>query len=125
MNYPTLDYYLSGDYVIDRDLLIENINISNTSSDINYKGTFTTIIKSLSEDKLAILLKNWSGTTIVKKDTKYMISIIKSTNKQVINIYFGTCEVNIILTENILTDPKIDQIVIDIFTTPMNTMVDV
>lgn len=130
MNFPTLDYYLSGDYSVDRNRLIKNLVIKNnissdTSDDVSeYKNIFVDIIKSLPEDKLMILLKNWSGTSVVEKSCLYKVTIEskkRSTNE---DVYFATCDTNIILSAKFLK--KYDsELLIDILTTPMTSMQDI
>ena len=122
MNLPTLDYFLSGDYKLDRELLISSLNVRDeTKGDIDYHQIITEYIKTLPEDKLIILLKNWSGSSIVKKSCKYGITI---THKQKGDIYFGTCDVNIIIADRLIKNPESRSLLLDLLTTPLLTMVD-
>jgi hypothetical protein len=126
MNFPTINCYLSGDYTLDRKNLLKNLIIY---SDDNLKMkdyyiTVTEIINTLPEDKLLILLKNWSGTTVIKKSYEYKIGIKSDTYMQESNIHFGTCDTNLSIHKNMIDDPEMRNILIDILTTPMNSMVD-
>jgi len=123
MNVATFDYFLSGDYNLDRKLLIKNLRISDESSnnDKDYQAIITNFLQKLPENKLAILLKNWSGTSIVKKSYKYDISIVKK--QEITDIHFATCSVCITMNEKIFNNFD-DQLIIDILTTPITTMVD-
>lgn len=124
MNYSTLDYYLSGDYMIDRHLLIKNLRVDHKSQEkaINYKEEIIKLIKSLPENKLAILLKNWSGTSVIKKSTRYEIFITPEDSEN--GVYFATCNVKITINENFIMDNKTYDILLDMLTTPITTMVD-
>ena len=120
MNYPTLDYYLSGDYVIDRTTIIKNLAI--TSGNNLHKVSITNIIKNLPEHKLAILLQNWSGTSVVKKSYVYTISITKKHTQT--DILFATCSITIHIAKKLLDKPQMNDILIDLLCTPITTMVD-
>ena len=126
MNFPTLDYYLSGDYIVDRNRLIKNLVISNnTSSDTSeYKNIFVDLIKSLPEDKLMILLKNWSGTSVVEKSRSYKITIESRKRNAKDDVYFATCDTNIILSAKFVKK-YITELLIDVLTTPMTSMQDI
>jgi hypothetical protein len=132
-NYPTFDFYMSGDYFIDRKLLIKNLKIKlshlsgqkveliKENEDIT-KEKFTRLFNSLSEEKLKILIKNWSGTSIINKSYDYIIIIDKHPN---INVYFRACTVTIEINNNLLENNNdSDTILIDILTTPCNNMID-
>ena len=117
MDYPTLDYYFSGDYVIDRTTIIKNLNINNA-----YKDFFVNIIQTLPEKKLSILLRNWSGTTVVKKSCVYKITILK---KQADNdILFTTCSVTMNIQKKLLDDLEMRSTLSDLLCIPITTMVD-
>uniref|UniRef100_A0A6C0C6H6 HECT domain-containing protein n=1 Tax=viral metagenome TaxID=1070528 RepID=A0A6C0C6H6_9ZZZZ len=119
MNYPTLEYYISGDYVIDRKTLINNLKIKD-----KYKKIVTDIIENLSEEKLAILLKNWSGTSIVKKKNEYTVIISKKTNGDP-DILFMTCSLGMRISTQLMTSPDMQNILVELLTTPINTMIDI
>lgn len=122
MNLPTLDYFLSGDYELNRELLIKNLRIFNyPETTNNYKNIIISIIKSLSEDKLTMLIKNWSGTSIVKKSFTYNIYI---ENKESYDIYFATCSVDMTISQKILENSETSKLLIDLLTTPINFMFD-
>jgi hypothetical protein len=119
MNYPTLEYYISGDYVIDRKVLINNLKIKD-----KYKKTIIDIIQNLSEEKLTILLKNWSGTSIVKKKSEYSVIVSKKTSNDP-DILFMTCSISIRISTQLMSDPSMQDMLIEILTVPINTMVDI
>lgn len=124
MNAPTLDYYLSGNYCLDRNLLIRNLKISdNTNGNpLDFRKICVDMIKSLPEDKLTILLKNWSGTSVVKKTCCYEITL-KKKKKGDQDVYFATCNTDIIISSKLIEKHDID-LLIDILTTPMTSMND-
>jgi len=128
MNFPTLDCYLSGDYFIDRETLIKNLQVTSSENftDVevnNYKNNIIQVIRSLPEEQLLILLKNWSGTSIVKKSTTYMLSISKQKYNK-IDIHFGTCGVQITIAQELLDNKEMQPLLVQLLTTPMVTMVD-
>lgn len=124
MNLPTLDYYLSGDYIIDRGLLIKNLKVftkaDSSINSIDFLQMIIDIIRDLPEEKLVVLLKNWTGTSVVKKTGKYEIYIEKSTS----GVHFGTCNMQLTISENFITDPVLNNTLIDVLTTPYDVMVD-
>lgn len=123
MNYPTLDYYISGDYIVDRQSLIKNIEIQD-----KYRKTIVDIINSLSEDKLAILLRNWSGTSIVKKKCVYTISITKEIHDDnkynPADVNFATCPIIMNISKKIISNPEMREVFIELLTTPVDSMLD-
>lgn len=120
MNCPTFDYFLSGDYNLDRVLLIKNLQINSEPSNDNdkYETMITEMLISLPENKLAILLKNWTGTSIIERGNKYKISIVKR-NKM--DVYFSACNSQIIISKRFIDS---DTMFVDILTTPVSTMID-
>ena len=123
MNTPTLDYYLSGDYVIDRLQLIKNIFMQSTDEPklSIYTKLFHDMILEISEDKLRTLIKNWTGSTVARKHTKYHINFIKDSAHAV---FFGTCNMDLDINEKYLDDETMHDTLIDILTTPMNKIID-
>lgn len=129
MNFPTVDYYLSGDYVMDRNMLINRLRVydETKNSTVDYKEIIENFIKNISENKLRILLKNWSGTSIIKKSLIYGVTIVPKTNKYTdtrSDIYFATCNLNIIISESLIKNVDTTDSLTDILTTPMNSMID-
>lgn len=126
MNLPTLDYYLSGDYVIDRVLLIKNLKvyfyegIKETKSNTEFYLIIKNIINNLPEEKLIILLRNWTGTCIIKKSSEYQIYVDHTSS----GIYFGTCNMQLTISENFIKDPVLHNTLIEILTTPYDVMID-
>jgi hypothetical protein len=126
MNYPTLDYYLSGELKVNRALLIKNLKIvNNTESKIDYTKIVSDFIEKMDENKLLILLKNWSGTTIVKKSETYTIVIQNESSTSKRDIIFHTCSLQIDISGNLIDNPETAHLMLDLLTTPMNTMEDV
>ena len=124
MNLPTLDYYLSGDYVLNRNLLFKNLKVFSPPN-TSYNNKLIEIIKNLSDSKLSDLLKNWSGWSIVKKNYNYTIHVYNDDKNDSRNqIFFGTCGTYINISEKLLNDPELGNQLVDLLTTPMNTMVD-
>jgi len=119
MNYPTLEYYISGDYVVDRKVLINNLKMKD-----KYKSIIVSIIQKLSEEKLTILLKNWSGTSVVKKKCEYGIIVSKKTENDP-DIFFMTCSMSIRISTQLISNPDMQDMLIELLTTPINTMVDI
>lgn len=117
MNYPTLDYYLSGNYVIDRNILLKNLKIKNKYLDI-----MTQIIISLPEVQLVTLLMNWTGTSIVK--SLYEYTIIVNDNIDNLDINFATCTMTIYLSKRIIMDDNMKDMLLSLLTTPIGTMIN-
>ena len=124
MNLPTLDYYLSGDYGINRKTIISKLKIyNNTESRVNYEDTMKKIIIDLPEEKLVILLNNWTGMSVVNHTFVYAVSIIKTKSTRLVSdIKFLTCNTRIEV-ESCLIDDNLD-LFIELITTPMVTMKD-
>ena len=115
MNLPTLDYYLSGPFVIDRRQLKQKI------SDRGSIGTFIKgLIDKLPERKLAILLRNWSGSSTVM-DTNYGVSESNDGG-----FTFRTCMTQLTIDPRLLgSDSSISRAgLIDILTTPITFIND-
>lgn len=115
MNLPTLDCYLSGDYSIDRDLLSGRIHGDSTLCEFMRQHIMT-----MPENKLAILLKNWTGTAILI-DTRYKLDY------RLKGIHFATCSSTLSIQRE-LVNGKVQGItqetIIDILTTPINFVMD-
>lgn len=121
MNFPTFDYYLSGDFHINRDLLLKNLIInSETKLTVNCTEIIKQVIHHLSEEKMTLLLKNWSATSIVK-NTSYRINIVSDYDK---DIYFGTCNFELTLSDNLFENSEIDNLLVELLTTPIDHMID-
>ena len=120
MNYPTLDYFLSGPYVIDRQLIIKKLIVSSDDNKSNsYKNQILNIIKTLPEDKLAILIKNWSGTVVVKKTYDYIVRIVNKAER--FDYFFGTCNIELVIKKKMMKNP----LLVELLTTPINSIVDI
>ena len=81
MNYPTLDYYLSGKMTIDIKKLCENISYDcddertgeKTDRINKYKNFFNGVLEKMSDEKIKILLKNWTGHSLFDDDKLYIV----------------------------------------------------
>ena len=126
MNMPTLDYYLSGDYRIDREVLIENLSIKFLAKIKNddYRKKILDIIRKMPEEKLAIMLKNWSGTSVVMRNTKYHIYIAKYAKHKNTSVYFSACSMELYICEKILNNNDTKECLVDLLASPMNIMID-
>lgn len=131
MNAPTLDYYLSGDYRINRELLIKNLKVNNygeSSPQPEATDCIQGIISTISEDDLAVLLRNWSGSTTVSRASTYTVILYSNTsnNEDIVNgLCFSTCSYQIHLNHDLLdADITPHETLIDMLTTPANYMQD-
>lgn len=115
MNLPTVDCYLSGDYNIDRDLLSRRIHGDSTLCEFMRQHIMT-----MPENKLAILLKNWTGTAVLI-DTRYKLDY------RLKGIHFATCS-SALSIQRELVNGKVQGVsqeaLIDILTTPVNFVMD-
>lgn len=111
MNLPTIDYFLSGDYVINREQLKQKINSSGSP----VHAFVFELISTLPERKLAILLRNWSGSSTVL-DNGYSVGEISREA-----VHFGTCAITLSINPQLLgPDSSIPRSeLIDILTTPV------
>nr|WBF70716.1 hypothetical protein [Megavirus caiporensis] len=127
MNIPTIDYYLSGNYCIDRKKLIKNLKVTMYNKKITEKNkqkikkctkVFKNIIEDISESQLAVMLKNWSSNTVVT-DNIYDICIKNDD----IDIYFSTCCTEIYVNYNLIKI-KNRELLIESLTSPINSFKD-
>jgi hypothetical protein len=121
MNIPTLDYYLSGDYKIDVDLLLSLIKFITTKKTDEFSTVVKDIIRSMDQPKLTIFLKNWSGTSIVKRSKTYEINIEKNVNH---DVFFRTCSFELFINEKLFSSTARKNILFELLTTPVNFMID-
>ena len=113
MNMPTIDYYLSGPYYIDRQRFKSMIRYSNDECE----HIMVEVIDGLTEEQLAILLMNWSGTTVVM-DKQYHVSADT-------NLEFSTCGLSLSLPRTMLQDLATHRAtLIEMLTTPINYIKD-
>lgn len=87
LNLPTLDYCFSGEFKIDVERFIRQVNIDNGFKP--YQERIFSIIRGLSQEKLRDLLFNWTGSGILR-DTSYSIHAISSTATDIL-LKFSTC----------------------------------
>lgn len=91
MNIPTLDYYMSGPYTIDRAKLKSQLICATVCNDV-----MIDLIDNLPEDDLAALLKNWTGSSIVL-DRSYSVQVGES-------LCFRTCTLTLIIPESLISE---------------------
>lgn len=118
MNMPTLDYYLSGPYCINRKLLISMIRCGGSSSNCNALVKFIKgLIERLPEDRLAVFLRNWTGTTVVK-NARCMIDTCSG-----IDINFATCTRTLSMNPSLVHKSNSQALpsIIEMLTTPIST----
>ena len=138
MNIPTLDYYISGPYVIDRVMLMKKITINqingkqNNSKQKNRPAnlSFDSIRKCISElpeDKLIILLKNWTGSSVIESGSNLSLDIVECLHGRVgknsgeCDFSFRTCSSTLLISKKRIQDiPTL----FDLLTVPMLTMED-
>lgn len=115
MNALTLDYYLSGEYSIDRIALAKLIKGSEL-----VMGFIKGLITTLPEHKLAALLRNWTGSSVTKD------AALRITEESKGSIKFRTCSRALIIDPRLITDssiiPRAD--LIDLLTTPITAVND-
>ncbi len=120
MNIPTLDYFISGFFVIDRKNLIKNIVYDNVKD--NYleiiKSTIEKIIMEISDSELDILVKNWHGS-IPSKNQKFTVIIMRSGP-----ISFLTCPTELIIPKNMIQMENFYEIFKHNLITEINFMID-
>ena len=125
MNLPTLDNYVSGEYHINVDLLIENLIVTVSKSVPQQyqdcKDLLVNILRNMTEDKLVILLKNWTGCSMVMSSNKYNIKVSKIKN---FDIRFGTCGFELEISYSMLQKEKRIRRLIDMLTEPVESMRD-
>jgi hypothetical protein len=132
MNYATLDFYLSGENKINRDMLLSNIRIWTDRQEIEAKlgwceDKLRSWIGDLPENKLSIVIKNWSGTTIIKKNQQYSIKIGHGGTDSQGNpseIFFATCSWSMTIHWKYFESDETFNLLTSLLTVPMNTMVD-
>lgn len=88
MNIPTLDYCLSGDYVIDISVFVSRVKYEYGT--LSTVASIKTYICSLSPIKFRKLLVNWSGSGVVKSDDRFTIAFFGNTSDNNI-VRFVTC----------------------------------
>ena len=129
MNIPTLDYYVSGDFTIDRDKLISLIHIDGSGFPPFYK-IIADIIKDLPEQKLIILLRNWSASSVVDRKQRYNITVedVKTPTSEKYyppDIHFQTCSFRMFINKKLVDDTTMYPILMEFLVTPMNSMRDI
>lgn len=114
MNMPTIDHYVSGAYCIDRVLLISKLDCSHA---ILLKFV-RNLIERLPEDKLAIFLRNWTGSSVYKGTKCTVLEIAKR------DVEFATCGRKLHLNPAIFQKGNKDAIaeLVDLLTTPESSI---
>lgn len=96
-NMPTLDYYLSGPFKIDIERIISNIFFHNQHV---HGPKLLNFIRSLPDDKLRILLANWTGSSVPSRSL-YHIKIESNSRTIVI---FTTCSRLMTISDKLFTN---------------------
>ena len=104
MNLPTLDNYLSGNYRINVEELIQKLHLSDGPK----KQRFADILRKMSDEKLAILLANWSGSSVFVPKNDYNVSFTLS-GKHFVS--FTTCSQEMNLHPNVFSNYNDDEII--------------
>lgn len=95
MNFPTLDWCLSGAYVINiPEFLANQVKYSNISN--VQKSMFTNYVSGLTSENFRKLLRNWSGTSAYKKNI-YEVQVESSSSTNIVS--FATCSHKISINE--------------------------
>lgn len=102
MNLPTLEYMMSGDFVIDKKKFVENIKFRYNDSKSKYaafnKTEFKCRIESLSDDQFKMMLKNWSGSYVIESKYNYRVDM-SSLNRDVV-LKIQTCSNDLYINYN-------------------------
>ena len=115
MNAPTIDYLISGPFIIDRELLLTQTHYHIMDSNIVVNELFKTmcelylreIIKNATDDEIKIYLINISGSQFINT-CNYNFFIYDKTNSTTstslrnVDIKFATCSREIYLSSEIL-----------------------
>ncbi|AVL94868.1 putative KilA-N domain-containing protein [Moumouvirus australiensis] len=121
MNLPTLDFYISGNYSLDRNRLVKNMKIKtidNKSKIKTYKKNIINIIQEIPENKLATLLENWSSNSVIQ-DGVYFVQISKS----ICGIRFFTCTTELHINNDMFL-PENENLLMELLTSPINSIQD-
>lgn len=126
MNYPTLDYYMCGDLKIDREALKKNMRIDipmKISKSSIKKEEIISKICALPEDKLKVLLQNWSGfQTLISGYTYYLYFQNEKRPKQ--DMHFSTCSTTIHANEKYIKNNDGFNLFLDLITTTCTMLKD-
>lgn len=119
MNLQTIDYYLSGAYVISRTLLLQRLVSETNSLRIFIKG----IIEEIDEEQLASMLRNWAGSTVLHQGA-YRIKHMDNSS----DVIFQTCTSSILISKRLfslaLKNPEARELLVQTLVTPMHTVHD-
>jgi hypothetical protein len=109
MNYPTLEYYISGANKIDRTLLKSKLRLSferGVNNHEKYESHIKSLVDCLSEKELSNWLVNWTGTNSIING-EYIVIIEKSkANPKNVLLSYGTCFQKMYIAENLFQDEK-------------------
>ena len=80
----------------------------------------------MSDEQLLILLVNWSGTKIVRKNDVYQVTIISEDSFHDIDqdVLFTTCNITLHISVNLINDLTMRDFLISLLCTPIQTMIN-
>lgn len=97
MNLPTVDYVLSGPYIIDTSELISKIRFSQRSISESDKQRILNIIKNMGQEAISNLLRNWTGLSILQPSINLYIELKSDLCNDNIIIKFATCAYQMVI----------------------------
>lgn len=98
MNIPTLDFMLSGDFVIDKKKFANGIEFIYHNRYNFDRVAFKTAIQDLTDNQFKILVKNWSASYVVNPKANYQVDIELVDTHALFKIQ--TCSNTILLNYN-------------------------
>lgn len=120
MNLPTLDYMMSGYFVLDKKKFVEDISFNNINDEYpNINSTmFKSKLENLTDDQFRIMLKNWSGSYVIIPNRSYTIDTHNIDERSILKIQ--TC-INTIYINSKLESIDLDSIIANLID-PINSM---
>lgn len=105
------DYYNEDHYYeIDKNnedvIQSKNVKKPIILKDKSKKKIFIEFIKFINEDQFKILLRNWSGTSIIQHNTKYTVNV-----QDVSKIMIGTCDIYMSIPGDIIHEDNFDYLI--------------
>jgi hypothetical protein len=105
MNMPTIDFYVSGPYTIDRKAFKKHIEAQDKKALESFASMLMQFIDEATETNLKNLLMNWSGCNYLIPNETYFITLASSNQK---DIYFRTCSSEMYVNPKIMTSGDVD-----------------
>lgn len=116
MDLPTLEYMMSGDFIINKKKFAEDIKIDDDNCKFD-KVAFRSKIEKLTDDQFRTMLKNWSASYVIDPKSGYSIGIDNSMNTALLTIQTCTNSIYINPKANCNLDNLIAQLI-----EPINSM---